>query len=250
MQEKNRRNKANISKEEKEHIEELKKRAREARDELDEARGNTSGGRAVSVVVFLLSVVVLLGMFIGMVKLDVGGVASNLLAPAVGNVPVLRSILPSDMQKKSASEIAKEEAAAQAQADAAAQAASEQASSEAAAQAASEQAASEQAASEQAASEQAASEQAASEQAASEQAASEAAAAAEAALQDYVNTYSAMKPQDAAKVFDSMMPGEKDLIAKILEKLKPAQRAGILAKMNVQNAADLTTLMDKNVEQK
>lgn len=86
-----------------------------------------------------------------MVKLDIGGVASEVLAPVIADVPVLRSILPAELRKKNASELA------------------------------------------------------------AEQKQQEAAAAEEAkALQDYVDTYSAMKPKDAAKVFDSMMPDQED----------------------------------------
>jgi len=67
----------------------------------------------------------------------------------------------------------------------------------------------------------------------------------EAALQDYVDTYSVMKPQDAAKVFDSMMPSQSDLIVKILQKLTVRQRADILSQMSVENAAALTIQMEK-----
>lgn len=67
----------------------------------------------------------------------------------------------------------------------------------------------------------------------------------EVALQDYVDTYSSMKPQDAAKVFDSMMPDQSDLIVKILQKLTVRQRANILSQMSVENAAALTVQMEK-----
>ena len=85
----------------------------------------------------------------------------------------------------------------------------------------------------------------AEEQAAAEaEAAAEAAAAEEAkALQDYVDTYSAMKPKDAAKVFDSMIPAQENLVVRILENLTPNQRAAILSKMSVANAASLTEKM-------
>lgn len=50
-----------------------------------------------------------------------------------------------------------------------------------------------------------------------------------AALQDYVHTYSSMKPQDAVKVFDSMMPDQSGLSVKILQKLMARQRGHSLA---------------------
>lgn len=54
-----------------------------------------------------------------------------------------------------------------------------------------------------------------------------------------------MKPRDAAKVFDSMMPDQEDLVVRILENLTPAQRAAILSKMSVTNAAALTEKMQQ-----
>ena len=51
--------------------------------------------------------------------------------------------------------------------------------------------------------------------AADSEAAAQAVADSEAALKDYVDTYASMKPKDAAKVFDSMMPDQTDLVVKI-----------------------------------
>lgn len=119
------------------------------------------------VLVFLAVVLVLLGIFTAMVKLDVGGIASETLAPAIGEVPVLRSILPADLQRQTPAE---QSAAAQAAADS------------------------------------------------------------EAALKDYVDTYSSMKAKDAAKVFDSMMPDQTDLVVKILEQMKERKRKDGLTK--------------------
>lgn len=52
-----------------------------------------------------------------------------------------------------------------------------------------------------------------------------------------------MKPKDAAKVFDSMMTDQKDLVVRILENLTADQRAAILSKMSVANAVILTEEM-------
>ncbi len=62
----------------------------------------------------------------------------------------------------------------------------------------------------------------------------------EAKIQEYVDTYSAMQPQDAVQIFDGIMPDQSDLVARILQKMKADQRAGILSQMNVDNAAILT----------
>ena len=254
MQERNRKNakaekyKENDSvsggeKENKDKIKELAKKKREMQEELDELRGRTAKGKAVCVLVFFVLIGLLLGLFVGMVKLDIGGVASEALAPVIADVPILRNILPAQMQKKNASELAAErkqqEAAAMAQAEQTAEekAAQKEAQAEAAQQAAETKAkAQAKAEAKQAAEEEAAEAEAAAEEAAEEEAQ---------ALQDYVDTYSAMKPKDAANVFDSMMPDQEDLIVRILENLTSDQRAAILSKMSVANAAILTEKMQK-----
>lgn len=236
---------ANEKKADKEKIKKLAQKKREMQKELDELKGNTARGKAVCVLAFFVITALLLGIFVGMVKLDTGGVASEALAPVIADVPVLRNILPAEMQKKNASELAaeqikQEEAAAQQAEQAAAQQAAADAAAAAEAEAAAQQAAAEEAAAE------AAAEQAAAEaEAAAEEAAEEAAAEEAKALQDYVDTYSAMKPKDAATVFDSMMPDQEDLIVRILENLTSKQRAAILSKMSVANAAILTEKMQK-----
>lgn len=231
----------NKKKTDKEKIKELAKKKREMQEELDELKGNTAKGKAVCVLVFLVLTGLLMGIFVGMVKLDIGGIASDVLSPVIADVPVLRTILPVEMQKKNASELAAEqkqqeaevaaEAAAAEEAAAEAEAAAEEEAAEEAQQAAAEEAEAE---AEQAAEEAAAEAEAAAEEEAAEE---------EKALQDYVDTYSAMSPKDAASVFDSMMPDQVDLIVRILENLTPNQRAAILSKMSIENAAILTEKM-------
>ena len=85
--------------------------------------------------------------------------------------------------------------------------------------------------------------------AADSEAAAQAAADSEAALKDYVDTYASMKPKEAAKGFDSMMPDQTDLVVKILEQMTPDQRSAILAKMTVTNSVDLTVKMDEQLPQ-
>lgn len=152
-------------------------------------------------LVFFVLIGLLMGAFVGMVKLDVGDVASEVLAPVIADVPILRNILPVEMQKKNASELAAEQK--QQEVVAAAEAAEE-----------------------------------------AEEAKEEAAEEAK-ALQDYVDTYSAMKPKEAAKVFDSMMPDQENLVVRMLENLTSDQRAAILSKRSVTNAASLTEKMKK-----
>lgn len=153
-------------------------------------------GKAACVLVFLAVLAAVSGILIGMIKMDAGGFASTVLAPAIGDIPVVRSVLPQNLQRKNQSEIAASEQA-QAAAD--------------------------------------------SEAAASEKAISDA------ALQDYVDTYSNMKPKAAATVFDTMMPDQMLLVTKILKEMTPSQRSAILAQMNAQNASDITVEMNKEL---
>lgn len=188
--------KSDAKKADKQKIKELARKKQELEEELDELKGDTAKGKAACIFVFLLVLGLLSGFFVGMIKLDVGGVASTLLAPLIGDIPVARSILPAEMQRKSPAELATEQAQAEAEA---------QSQTEAEAQAAVE----------------------------------------EAALQDYMDTYSAMKPQDAAKLFESMIPDKENTVISILENLTPQERADILSNMSVANAADLTEKMRK-----
>lgn len=223
-------------------IAELKQEKKKMQEELDELQGKTAQGKAVCAVVFLGVVLALFGIFLGLVKLNVGNFASDVLAPAIADVPVVRSILSSDLQKKSSKEIVAEQAAETAKQTSEAAASEAAASEEAAAKQASEIAASEAAA----ASEIAASEMAASEAAAaSEIAASEQAASEEAALADYVDTYSNMKPKTAAQIFDNMMTNQSNLVVKILSNMTPDNRAAIISNMSVGNASQVTVMMEQ-----
>lgn len=62
-------------------------------------------------------------------------------------------------------------------------------------------------------------------------------------VQDYVKTYSQMKPKEAAAVFDTMT-GDLGLVADILMNMGASQRAAILGKMNPDTAAKLTKIME------
>lgn len=66
---------------------------------------------------------------------------------------------------------------------------------------------------------------------------------ADAEIQDYVEGYSKMKPKEAAAIFDTMTNNFK-LVAKILENMSAQTRADILGKMNAENAAKITEIMN------
>lgn len=67
--------------------------------------------------------------------------------------------------------------------------------------------------------------------------------AADKELSDYVATYSSMKAKEAAAVFDTMT-SDLDLVAKILKAMTADDRAKIMEQMNEENAARLTKMMD------
>lgn len=62
-------------------------------------------------------------------------------------------------------------------------------------------------------------------------------------LEDYVKTYSSMKPKEAAAIFDTMTDDLK-LVAEILENMDAQSRADILGKMNSETAAKVTEIME------
>lgn len=62
-------------------------------------------------------------------------------------------------------------------------------------------------------------------------------------IQDYVKTYSEMKPKEAAAIFDTMTD-DFELVAKILQGMKADSRGDILGNMNKENAAKITKLME------
>ncbi len=62
-------------------------------------------------------------------------------------------------------------------------------------------------------------------------------------IESYVQGYTAMKPKEAAKIFDSMTDNFT-LVAKILKNMDAESRGKILAAMDVENAARITKMMD------
>ena len=62
-------------------------------------------------------------------------------------------------------------------------------------------------------------------------------------IQDYVKTYSQMKPKEAAAVFDTMTD-DLGLVSDILMSMGATQRAAILGKMDPDIAAKLTKIME------
>lgn len=61
-------------------------------------------------------------------------------------------------------------------------------------------------------------------------------------LDDYIKTYSSMKPKEAAAIFDNMTDNLK-LVAQILDGMDADSRAAILGKMTSDTAAKVTEIM-------
>lgn len=66
--------------------------------------------------------------------------------------------------------------------------------------------------------------------------------AADEEIESYVKTYSSMKPKEAAAIFDTMTDNLK-LVAEILENMDTQSRADILGKMSSDTAAKVTEIM-------
>lgn len=251
-----------VERERKEKIEKLK-------EELDDLKGNTKKGKAICALVGILVVLLLLGGITALIKTDAGGFATSSLAPLIGDVPVARSILPKHLQRKTAKELAAEQAAQQAasqqndtQKPTDTQLAVNTQNTSGTIQNNSQQTGTDNAqnmtgtdpnslqgtsGASSTTDIQNTFSAASSSQSSQNSSQSSTQSSEEIALQDYVKTYTSMRPSSAAQVFDSMMPDQTSLIVKILQNMSPSQRSAILASMNVQNASDITVEMNKEL---
>ena len=57
-------------------------------------KDNEEAGRVGSAFMTLLIVMIWLGVIVILIKLDIGGVGSNVLRPVLKDVPILKEILP------------------------------------------------------------------------------------------------------------------------------------------------------------
>ena len=62
-------------------------------------------------------------------------------------------------------------------------------------------------------------------------------------IEEYVKTYSSMKAKEAAAIFDTMTD-DFDLVADILRNMSTQSRADILGKMDPENAAKITAILE------
>ncbi|MGN0131757.1 MAG: magnesium transporter MgtE N-terminal domain-containing protein [Lachnospiraceae bacterium] len=86
--------KKKLKQEQKEQKKEAKRRAKELALEEANIEDDDDGGGFSVVIVTTIIIIVWLGILALLVKLDVGGFGSNVLAPIISDVPVLNKILP------------------------------------------------------------------------------------------------------------------------------------------------------------
>lgn len=90
-----------FKKEQKNQKKEAKKRAKELEKQEEELDEQIDGTNASVVVVTIFIIVIWLGILCLLVKMDVGGFGSNVLAPVLQDVPIINKILPSENQTES-----------------------------------------------------------------------------------------------------------------------------------------------------
>lgn len=90
-----------FKKEQKNQKKEAKKRAKELEKQEAELDEQIDGTNASVVVVTIFIIVIWLGILCLLVKMDVGGFGSNVLAPVLQDVPIINKILPSENQTES-----------------------------------------------------------------------------------------------------------------------------------------------------
>lgn len=187
---------------------------------------------------FLTIVILLLAVFLFMVKKNVGNLASDVLAPAIGDIPVVKQILPIKYQKVKQVPSSSNPTVLSA--------ASEPMASSGSSQVAASQAASSQSA----VSDQGTTAPSTSPDVQAKKAAQARKRAArrkqeQAQLDDYAATYSKMDPKAAAVIFDNMVPADLNLVSKILKNIPANKRAAILEQMDVNNASKITAKFGK-----
>jgi flagellar motility protein MotE (MotC chaperone) len=78
---------------------EAKEKAQEFADRTAEINGDNAGGFATIVITFLI-ILIWLAIMALLIKLDVGGFGSDILAPIIGDIPGLNLILPDGATKE------------------------------------------------------------------------------------------------------------------------------------------------------
>ena len=64
----------------------------------------SKGSKAVTALIAIIIILIWLAVFAFLIKLDVGGIGSNVLYPVLKDVPVINKILPDASEEQQASE--------------------------------------------------------------------------------------------------------------------------------------------------
>ena len=96
--------KKKLKEEQKAQKKEAKKRAKEIAAQEDELDDEIEGGGAPVLLVTLIIVSLWIAILALLIKLDVGGFGSGVLAPVLKNVPVINKILPTEKMPSDASD--------------------------------------------------------------------------------------------------------------------------------------------------
>ena len=207
--------------------EEAKQKKAQHAAESDELEEESGGSKVAVFFVSLLIIVVWFAIIALLIKWDVGGFGSGVLAPILKDVPYVNKILPDDAVeqvstedsayaydtmadaveriKELEKELADAQNASSANADYISQLEAQSQELQQYKQVVAQTAEDEQ-------------------------------------LDDYIKTYSSMKPKEAAAIFDTMTDNLK-LVAQILDGMDADSRAAILGKMTSDTAAKVTEIM-------
>ncbi len=77
--------------------------ARKKNDDIT-TENESGGSRAVTVIIAIVIILIWLAVFAFLIKLDVGGIGSNVLYPVLKDVPVINKILPEASEERQAAE--------------------------------------------------------------------------------------------------------------------------------------------------
>lgn len=200
----------------------IKKKKKEMKREMQDLKGENKGGKLSAILLFLGLIGAFLLFLIAMIKTDVGGIGTNVLAPIIKDVPGLNLILPSEVIPEAAKETKKnkeEETKKESDKDKASPTPSKTPEPSASPK----------------------------EEPIESENPSASPDVTEQQLKDYADTYSKMEPEKAAAVMETMT-GDLHLVAKILKTMKAADRAEIMDNMDVYIAAKLTVIMSRDLD--
>lgn len=75
-----------------------------AKKETDGLEQESGGSKAITALIAIIIILIWLAVFAFLVKLDIGGIGSNVLYPVLKDVPVINKILPDASEEQQASE--------------------------------------------------------------------------------------------------------------------------------------------------